>query len=178
MNALRLADAYKPLDFSNITGYPHAMAATTNKILVFHGNNVIGAREHWDAFMEYINDMGIDHLDLLLKCFSLSLKMDATKWFQSLPDHSIDSIEACKNVFFDKWMEKKDLRFLFRCFDRFDKIVQDILSTHQPSVSSSTNPTPRHSLLPKSTARQLKKCYRKGYLILCKFRILCSQNTR
>jgi hypothetical protein len=50
------------------------MPSTPDKISSFHGNNAIGAREHWDLFMEYIIDTGICHLDVLLICFALSSK--------------------------------------------------------------------------------------------------------
>jgi hypothetical protein len=55
---------------------------------VFHGDNVIGAKEHWDAFMDYVRSLGIAHLDVLYKCFSLSLKKDARNWFLGLPDNT------------------------------------------------------------------------------------------
>lgn len=88
------------------------MLSAPDKISSFNGNNAIGAREHWDTFMEYIIDTGICHLDVLLRCFALSLKRDARKWFQSLLDNNIDSIETCQTIFFDKWMEKKYVQFL------------------------------------------------------------------
>jgi hypothetical protein len=45
------------------------MLVAPHKIPPFHGDNVIGSREHWDSFMEHIIDLGIDHLYVVLKFF-------------------------------------------------------------------------------------------------------------
>lgn len=73
------------------------------------------------------------------------MKRDARKWFQSLNDKSINSLETCQSDLFDKWMEKKYVCFLLGSltkkkrnenetideFDNmFDNIMQDILQTH------------------------------------------------
>jgi len=73
------------------------------------------------------------------------MKRDARKWFQSLNDKSINSLETCQSDLFDKWMEKKYVYFLLGSltkkkrnenetideFDNmFDNIMQDILQTH------------------------------------------------
>jgi hypothetical protein len=146
-----LTDCYKPFDFTNIAGQPHDLPTSLEKMLVFHGDNAIGAKEHWDAFMDYVRSLGIAHLDVLYKCFSLSLKKDARNWFLGLPDNSINSLDACRNAFFDRWLERKDSRFLLNALTnikrneneivdefnlRFDKIVQDIPQTHQPNPTS------------------------------------------
>jgi hypothetical protein len=99
MVALWLTDTFKPFDFSNIAGYPHDMPSSLEKFPTFHGDNAIGAREHWDAFMEHITTLGVCHLDVLYKCFSLSLKKDARKWFLSLLDNCINSFQACQEGF-------------------------------------------------------------------------------
>jgi hypothetical protein len=75
-----LTNTFKPFDFSNITSYPHDLPSSLQKLSSFHCHNVIGAREHWDAmFMEHITILGVCHLDVLYKCFVLSLKKDARK---------------------------------------------------------------------------------------------------
>jgi hypothetical protein len=73
------------------------------------------------------------------------MKRDARKWFQSLNDKSINSLETCQSDLFDKWMEKKYVYFLLGSltkkkrnenetideFDNmFDNIMKDILQTH------------------------------------------------
>jgi hypothetical protein len=40
------------------------------------------------------------------------MKRDARKWFQSLNDKSINSLETCQSYLFDKWMENKYVFFL------------------------------------------------------------------
>jgi hypothetical protein len=107
-----LTDAFKPFDFSNIVGQPHDMPSSLDKFPTFHGDNSICAKEHWDVFIEHIITLGVCHLDILYKQKSLSLKIDARKWFLSFPNHSINYFQACQNVFFDRWLENKDNKFL------------------------------------------------------------------
>jgi len=107
MAAPWLTDCYKPFDFSNIAGQPHDLPVSLENIPVLHGDNAISDKEHWDAFMDCVGTLEIAHLDVLFKCFSLSLKKDARNWFLGLLDNSIDSLDACKNAFFDKWLERK-----------------------------------------------------------------------
>jgi hypothetical protein len=79
---------------------------------LFHGDNAISASDHWDAFMDFVRTLEIEHLDVLYKCFSLSLKKDARKWFIGLPNNSINSLNACRDDFFGRWLERRDSRFI------------------------------------------------------------------
>jgi hypothetical protein len=95
MATLWLTNTFKPFDFSNIAGYPHDMPSSLEKFPTFHGDNAIGARENWDVFMEHITSPRVCHLDVSYKSFALSLKKDARKWFLSLLDNCINSLQAC-----------------------------------------------------------------------------------
>jgi hypothetical protein len=111
------------------------------KMHIFHGDNAIGPKEHWDAFMYYVRSIGITHLDVIYKIFSLSLKKDARNWFLGFRNNKINLLDACRNDFFDRWMERKDSIFILNAFINinisenetmdefniiFDNFVQDI----------------------------------------------------
>jgi hypothetical protein len=66
-------------------------------------------------------------------------------------DNSINSLDACKDAFFGRWLEKRDSRFLLNALTnmrrnenetmdefnlRFDKIIQDIPQSHQPTPTT------------------------------------------
>jgi hypothetical protein len=87
----------------------------------------------------------------LFKCFALSLKKDARKWFTGLPDNSINSLDGCRDTFFSRWLERRDSRFLLNALTnmkrnenetidefnlRFNKIIQDIPHDHQPTPTT------------------------------------------
>lgn len=134
-----LDEIYAPISFANIPGYPHDMSTiSTGKILAFHGDNAISTTDHWSAFTVYIQDNEVTHLDVVLKCFALSMKKDARAWFKGLPNNNISTFEQCKTVFFDRWQMKKYACFLLNALTklkrkenetigdfnhRFDKIV-------------------------------------------------------
>jgi hypothetical protein len=89
------------------------MPASLEKMPLFHGDNAIGAKEQWDAFIDHIITLGVCYFDMIYKNNSLSLKKYARKWFIALPNNSITSFEACQNIFFNRWLENKDRLFLF-----------------------------------------------------------------
>jgi len=69
-----MIDFYKPFDFTNIVSEPCDLPTSLKKMHVFHDDNVTCDKEHWDAIMDYVRSIGISQLDVLHKCFSLSLK--------------------------------------------------------------------------------------------------------
>jgi hypothetical protein len=52
--------------------------------------------------MDFVRGEEIEHLDVLFKWFSLSLKKDARKWFTGLINNSINSLDGCIDVFFSR----------------------------------------------------------------------------
>jgi hypothetical protein len=62
-----LTDCYKPFDFSNIASQPHELPKSLENMPLFHGDNVVSANEHWDAFMDFARTLGIEHLDVFYK---------------------------------------------------------------------------------------------------------------
>jgi len=71
MDAPCLIDCYKPFDFFNIVCYPHDFPSSLENTPLFHGDNGIGAIEHWDDFMDFVISLSIEHIDVFYKRFSL-----------------------------------------------------------------------------------------------------------
>ena len=57
------------------------------------------------AFMNMIRRERVQHLDVVMKLFALSLEEEAIDWFTSLLDNSISTLAQCENAFFEKWGE-------------------------------------------------------------------------
>ena len=75
-----MTELFKPLDFSQIAGAPHAILKyVIKKRPIFQGNNSITTKCHLRNFekhlVSYCNDDAHDHDDFKMKLFSLSLKM-------------------------------------------------------------------------------------------------------
>ena len=70
---------FKPIDFSQIAGAPHAIPGdAVKKLPTFQGNNAITAKSHLRKFekhlVSYCIDVANDHDDGKMKLFSLSLE--------------------------------------------------------------------------------------------------------
>ena len=77
-----MTELFKPLDFSQIAGDPHAIPKDAiKKLPIFQGNNAITAKSHLRKFekhlVSYSNDATHDHDDVKIKLFALSLEDDA-----------------------------------------------------------------------------------------------------
>ena len=92
-----MTELFKPLDFSQIGGAPHAIPKDAiKKIPIFEGNNVITTMSHLRKFenhlVSYCNDASHDHDDVKINLFSLSLEDDVGEWYLDLDDDSYKTI--------------------------------------------------------------------------------------
>ena len=81
-----MSDFFKPLDFSQIAGAPHATPSdAVKKRPTFQGNNAITAKSHLRKFekhlVSYCIDAASDHDDVKMKLFALSLEEEAGEWY-------------------------------------------------------------------------------------------------
>ena len=77
-----MMELFKPLDFSQIEGAPHAIQKDAiKKLPIFQGNNAITAKSHlWNFekhLVSYCNDAAHNHEYVKMKLFVLSLEDDA-----------------------------------------------------------------------------------------------------
>jgi hypothetical protein len=81
---------YKALDITAFQGAPHALPKKYQKWLPkFQGNNVISAQTHVRAFEDILTEKEVEHEDVVMKLFILSLEEDARVWFRNLDDAGV-----------------------------------------------------------------------------------------
>ena len=56
----------------------------------------------WD-----MDNVGIDHEDVAMRLFALSLTEEALDWFKGLPNNHITSYDAFSNLFKRRWSRKE-----------------------------------------------------------------------
>jgi hypothetical protein len=106
---------FNPLDMSAILGYPRQMLAKYEKWFPrFTGNDVTSADDHmsnlWDFFQ--LNPVSDDDEVLVMKLFSTTLQDVARRWYDSLPDASIKTMDQLEEVFLKIWSVKEDPNML------------------------------------------------------------------
>jgi hypothetical protein len=83
---------YKPLNFQNIVGQPHEMPKDIAKWLPkFSGNNVVTVEEHIDQLIHAFEIMYVEHDDVSMKLFAISLEGPAKNWYLAIVDNTITS---------------------------------------------------------------------------------------
>jgi hypothetical protein len=72
-----------------------------------------------------LHDVNLQHQDVVMKLFSVSLVRDAKAWSNSLPSKSIKTWGDLEIAFLRKWGVEKDEAFLFSQFEKITKHEQD-----------------------------------------------------
>ena len=92
-----MTELFKPLDFSQIAGAPHAIPKDAiKKLQRFEGNNATTTKTHLRKFerhlVSYCNSAATDHEDVKMNLFALSLEDDAAEWYENLGDDSYKTL--------------------------------------------------------------------------------------
>ena len=108
---------FKPLNFTQITGQPHAILdKSIRKLPTFQGNNAFTSSSHLSKFskclLSWCEDAASKHDDVYMKLFALSHEEDACDRYINLVDNSYNSWDSFKNGFLERFGEKKEPRFL------------------------------------------------------------------
>jgi hypothetical protein len=144
---------FKPLDMSKIPGYPRQMPPRYEKWLPrFTGSDEEKVEDHMSNFWAFFQLHPIsDYVeDLAMKLFSATLHDKARRWYNSLPNASITSMDRLEEVFLKRWSIKVNPNVLLmrlngltkaenetvqEFHDKFERIVQQIPVSHHPSSS-------------------------------------------
>jgi hypothetical protein len=143
--------SYRPLDMSEILGYPRRFSPFIEFLLPrFAGTNGECPESHmrrfWNVFQSFpVSD---DAEDVVMKLFSKTLHGDAERWYDNLPTASINSMERFEEVFRAKWTIKiEDIQSLLKELEsikqreselvriicaRFQKVLYQIPPGHRP----------------------------------------------
>jgi hypothetical protein len=62
---------YAPLDLTHLQGEPHVMPTCEYKDCLpkYSGNNAIFVEDHINAFLKFVDDVEIEHEDVVMKTF-------------------------------------------------------------------------------------------------------------
>jgi hypothetical protein len=85
--------------------------------------------------MDFIRSVESECLDVLFKCFSLSLETNTRKWFFGLPNNSINSPNGCRDTFFSRWLERRDSRFLLKALTNMRRNENEIVTLSHLEVT-------------------------------------------
>jgi hypothetical protein len=142
---------FKPLDMSEIPGYPRQMPPKYEKWLPrFTGRDGERSDYHMSDFWDFfqLHPISDDVEDLAMKLFSATLHGNARKWYDNLPDASITSMDQLEETFLKRWGVKlEDIETLLKRLDyikqvenetvrefhnRFEKLLYQIPRSHHP----------------------------------------------
>jgi hypothetical protein len=139
---------FKPLDMTNILGYPRKMPPKYEKWLPkFTGNDVVNAEDHMTNFWAFfhIHPISDDAEDLAMKLFSSTLHDGTRRCYNGLPNASIKTMDRLEEIFLKQWSVKEDPNMLFirlnnltkqenetisEFHDKFEKLMQNIPVNH------------------------------------------------
>jgi hypothetical protein len=143
--------SYRPLDMSEIPGYPRKMPPLYEDFLPrFAGIKGECPESHMRRFWEFFQHFPIsdEAEDLVMKLFSASLHGEARRWYDNLPAASITSMELFERVFLAKWtMKIEDIQSLLKKLEgirqteseivrafgvRFERLLYQIPQGHRP----------------------------------------------
>jgi hypothetical protein len=142
---------YRPLDMSEIPGYPRKMPHLYKDFLpCFDGIDDECPKSHMRRFWKFFQHFLVsdEAEDLVMKLFSASLHGEAKRWYDNLPDASINSMELFEEVFLAKWtMEMENVQSLWKELEgikqtesevvrafgaRFQRLLYQIPQSHRP----------------------------------------------
>jgi hypothetical protein len=135
---------------SAIPGYPRQMPPKYEKWLPkFTGIDAISAEEHMSNFWAFfqLHPINDDAEDLVMKLFSATLYDASRRWYLSLPNGSIKTMDRLEEAFLKRWSIKEDPNMLLTRLNslakyenesirefhtRFETLLQRILASHHP----------------------------------------------
>jgi hypothetical protein len=143
--------SYRPLDMSEIPGYPRKMPPRYEDFLPhFAGIEDECPKSHMRRFWKFFQHFPVDDEveDLVMKLFSASLHGEARRWYDNLPAASINSMELFEELFLAKWtMEMEVVQSLIKDLEgirqaesevvrtfgvRFQRLLYQIPQSHRP----------------------------------------------
>jgi hypothetical protein len=142
---------FRPLDMSAIPGYPRQMPPKYEKWLPkFTGTDAISAEEHMSNFWAFfqLHPISDDVEDLVMKLFSATLLDASRRWYLSLPDGGIKTMDKLEEAFLKRWSIKEDPNMLLTRLNslwkhenesirefhtRFETLLQKIPASHHPN---------------------------------------------
>jgi hypothetical protein len=139
--------SYRPLDMSEIPGYPRKMPPRYEDFLPrFDGTDEDCPKSHMRRFFKFFQHFPVsdEAEDLVMKLFSASLHGEARRWYDNLPAASITSMEQFEEVFLAKWtMEEEDMQSLLKELEGIKQTESEIVRDYCARFRKSLYQIPR-----------------------------------
>jgi len=74
----------------------------------FNGQTSFYVEDHFTAFLEFVDNMNIEHEDVYMRLFFRSLEGNVRIWFRQLRARSIPTWNELINIFKNQWGFKKN----------------------------------------------------------------------
>jgi hypothetical protein len=94
----------------------------------FAGNNVVTVEDHLNAFLKFVDDLEIEHEDVVMKMFMQTLEGDTRAWYKALPVGSINGWDSFQRKFTERWVDKQDNSYLLDAFSSIRKEENETVS--------------------------------------------------
>jgi hypothetical protein len=144
---------FKPLDMSEILGYPRNIPSRCEKCVPkFTGSDKNNVEDHihefWALFqLQPISD-DVEYLEM--KLFSYTLHDDARRWYDGLPNANITSMDQLEEVFLRRWNVKEDLYMLLQILMHIKKAENEVVREFHTRFQKLSRQLPRtHRLGPQ-----------------------------
>jgi hypothetical protein len=115
--------AFDPLSFVAFPDYPHELC--TRKWLkclpLIVGRSGESIEDHLVVFSKLLDDFEVEHEDVAMRMFVLTLEGEAQTWYKSLLDASIDGWDSFQEKFTERWADKRDNSSLINVFTNIKK---------------------------------------------------------
>jgi len=97
-----------------------------SKIIQFDGVGHYTAQRHVNKMTYYFELHGIDIVDVQMILFTQTLADDVRKWFRSLPNNSIDSLEVFQQQCLNRWEKKKNPLQILSEYENISRRLNEI----------------------------------------------------
>lgn len=87
----------------------------------FNGETRFSTEDHLATFLDFFDNMNIEHENFYMRFFVQCLEGNVRIWFRQLPFHSIISCEELTTIFKNQWGVKKDRVYLLTYFEELKR---------------------------------------------------------
>jgi hypothetical protein len=87
----------------------------------FTGSNTIFVEDHLNAFLKFVDDLEIEHEDVVMKMFMQTLEGDVEHDTNLSKQGSIDGWDSFQKKFIERWADKQDNSILLETLSSLKK---------------------------------------------------------
>jgi hypothetical protein len=115
--------AFVPLSFVAFPDYPHDFPASKwiKRIPLFAGRLGESFKDHLAKFLQVVDNFYVEHEDVVMRMFVLTLEWEARAWYKSLSYASIDRWDSFQEKFNEIWENTQDIFFVCIVFSIIKK---------------------------------------------------------